>query len=90
MFFANVNMIKKSIKKISPNLVGSCDLVFQRSSFNKFRDEFSFDFELFQKIPSNSIDFEVIEKSNNIKAVMLDCEWSDVGTWDSISKVKQN
>jgi len=90
IFLANVEMITNNIQKISPDLVKACNLAFKSAVFEDFTDELSFDLESFQAIPSNSIDYEIIEKSNNVKAIILDCDWSDVGTWDAISKIKKS
>lgn len=38
-----------------------------------------------KKIPSDSIDYTVMEKSNKIKVVCADFNWSDVGSFDSLS-----
>ncbi len=36
-------------------------------------------------IPENSIDYAVLEKSDNIKVVKTDMNWSDVGSFDALS-----
>jgi mannose-1-phosphate guanylyltransferase/mannose-6-phosphate isomerase len=53
------------------------------------------DAELFKHIPSESIDYAVIEKcpgsSFKVRMVELDAGWSDLGAWDSVWQVgKQN
>jgi mannose-1-phosphate guanylyltransferase / mannose-6-phosphate isomerase len=49
------------------------------------------DQELFANIPSESIDYAVMEKSPGsgifIKMVSLDAGWSDLGAWDAVWKV---
>ncbi len=46
------------------------------------------DKDLFDDIPSNSIDYAVIEKSPSskylVKMLELDAGWSDLGTWDAV------
>lgn len=42
------------------------------------------------KIPENSIDYAVIEKSNIVKVVPSDFGWSDVGSFDALSEVLPN
>lgn len=34
--------------------------------------------------PADSIDYAVMEKSNNVAVVPMACGWSDLGTWDSL------
>ena len=46
---------------------------------------------LFKKIPSDSIDYAVMEKAKakglNVKVVMLDAGWDDLGDWDRVSQI---
>ncbi len=37
-------------------------------------------------IPEESIDYAVLEKSNQLKTVLLDAEWSDLGSFESLDK----
>ena len=47
--------------------------------------------ELFKKIPSESVDYSVIEKcpgsAFDIKMISLDAGWSDLGSWDAVWQV---
>ncbi len=40
--------------------------------------------EAFESLPSISIDYAVMEKTDRIAAVPLEAGWSDVGCWDSV------
>jgi mannose-1-phosphate guanylyltransferase len=40
--------------------------------------------EYMQNIPDDSIDYAIMEKSNNVKVVYSDIDWSDVGSFDSL------
>ena len=40
-----------------------------------------------EKIPSNSIDYAVMEKSDKIKMAPLDANWSDLGSFEAIYKL---
>ncbi len=40
--------------------------------------------EAFEACPSDSIDYAVMEKTNNAVVVPLDAGWSDVGSWSSL------
>ena len=44
----------------------------------------SLDKNVFASLPSNSIDYALMEKSNNVIVVSLDAGWSDIGTWSSL------
>ena len=45
---------------------------------------------IFKRILVNSIDYEIMEKSKNLKAILLNCNWSDVGSWDAIANIKKS
>lgn len=47
------------------------------------------DFNDYIKIPDNSIDYAIMEKSNLITLVPLVCDWSDMGSWEAIFDVSQ-
>lgn len=42
-------------------------------------------FDVMDTIPEDSIDYAVMEKSNKIKVVAADIDWSDVGSFDSLN-----
>ncbi|MBO6256475.1 mannose-1-phosphate guanylyltransferase/mannose-6-phosphate isomerase [bacterium] len=43
----------------------------------------------FDKMPSISIDYAIMEKSNKIALVKLESDWNDLGSWQSIYDVSQ-
>ena len=43
-----------------------------------------------QNINSISIDYAILEKEKNIKLIPFKSKWSDVGNWDSFSKILNN
>lgn len=45
--------------------------------------------EVFSKIDPLSIDYAVMEKSEKVAAVLLDADWSDVGTWDAVYEISR-
>ncbi len=43
--------------------------------------------EVYPTIPSISVDYGILEKSDNVRVVSADMGWNDVGTWDSFDSV---
>ncbi|MES1245523.1 MAG: mannose-1-phosphate guanylyltransferase [Acidobacteriota bacterium] len=43
--------------------------------------------ELYSKLPSDSIDYAVMEKLDSIATLPLDCGWSDLGSWAALDEV---
>lgn len=46
-------------------------------------------FESFDKMPSISIDYAVMEKSDKIALLPLESDWNDLGSWQSIYDISQ-
>jgi len=42
--------------------------------------------EIFQKLPSESIDYGVMEKLTDIRCVVADMGWSDIGSWEEVAE----
>jgi mannose-1-phosphate guanylyltransferase len=43
--------------------------------------------ELYARLPSDSIDYAVMEKLGDISTLPLDCGWSDLGSWEALDEV---
>jgi len=41
----------------------------------------------FQRVPSISIDYAIMERSDKVAVIPADIGWSDVGTWESIDRL---
>lgn len=47
-------------------------------------------FQNYNNLPRNSFDYEVIEKENRIKVMRYQGQWSDLGTWNTLTEVIDN
>jgi mannose-1-phosphate guanylyltransferase len=45
--------------------------------------------ELYQKAPSISIDYAVLEKADNVLTIKADMLWDDIGSWNSLERYKE-
>lgn len=86
IFIANSKMIIRSINKHAPNIAKHCNIVFD-NAINKKTNEIKFSRDLFTKIPSRSIDYAVMEKEKHIYLYPFNCQWSDIGSWDSVAEM---
>ena len=75
MFKASVFM--NELKKYSPEIY----CIFDRLDFSKSDEVPYIEYE---RMPNISIDYAVMEKSDKIALVKLECDWSDLGSWSSI------
>lgn len=87
IFMGNANMIINSIRLHAPDIAEACDNVYLKQDYNEKNDEINFEKKLFDKIPSKSIDYSVMEKAKNVFFSPLECNWDDVGSWDALSKI---
>ena len=83
-------MIIKSIKKHAPSIATHCEKNFNNIRIDKKNNELNFSNSLFSEIPSNSIDYAVMENEKNIYLYPFNSEWHDLGSWDSISEIHKN
>lgn len=82
MFLIKASIYLEELKKFSPDIYDACELSFK----GKEKD---FDFlrvnkEEFLKCPSDSIDYAVMENTENAVVIPLDAGWNDVGSWSSL------
>ncbi len=59
------------------------------SAFKTLKDENGL-LDVYNKIPSESIDYGIMEKTKNIACVPCHVNWSDVGCWDEVAKLKKS
>ncbi|MDR3502449.1 MAG: mannose-1-phosphate guanylyltransferase/mannose-6-phosphate isomerase [Legionella sp.] len=43
--------------------------------------------ESFKHVPENSVDYAILEKSQNLAAVLCDINWCDLGSWDAMANL---
>ena len=80
IFMFKPSVLLEEIKNCAPEI----DTVL--SSFNFVASD-NIPFTEYDKMPSISIDYAVMEKSNKIALVKLESDWNDLGSWKSIYDV---
>lgn len=82
IFMFKASTMINEIKKLAPKI-------------NEIMDEFDFassdkiEYNSFEKMPSISIDYAIMEKSDKIALVKLESDWNDLGSWQSIYDVSK-
>ncbi|WP_096016648.1 mannose-1-phosphate guanylyltransferase/mannose-6-phosphate isomerase [Campylobacter lanienae] len=84
MFVFKVSYFLKQMKELA-NEIYTLSLNAYNNSI-KFDNIIKIQTQDMMDIPSISIDYALIEKSNNIKIIKADVSWSDVGSFESLSK----
>ena len=87
IFIGNASFIINSILKHSSAIAKFCDQAIL-SQYTEYDTDFiNFDQNVFNKIPSVSIDYSVMERENDIKCIKLNIDWEDIGSWDNLLRV---
>lgn len=82
MFLLRADRYLEELKRFRPDIYAACV-----SSMDDLQDDLDFtriDTEAFAACPSESIDYAVMEHTNNAVVVPLDAGWSDVGSWSAL------
>lgn len=87
MFMVKTSVWLTEIKRLSPAIYEACFDAFQHGSAD--HDFFRIESAAFEKCPSDSIDYAVMEKLDKGQAVVvpLDAGWSDVGAWPALWEI---
>ncbi|MDA9114022.1 mannose-1-phosphate guanylyltransferase/mannose-6-phosphate isomerase [Alphaproteobacteria bacterium] len=84
IFFGKSGMIQTSIMTHAKEVAKKCEVAFNTIWTNPEETEYFFSKKKFDKIPSISIDYSVMEKEKDIKILAFNEEWSDIGSWDAL------
>lgn len=83
MFCFKASVFLEELKKYSPEIYDTVSKTYQNTTPTDQR-EYHFKAEDMEKIPSNSIDYAVMEKSDIVSVVPSFFYWSDLGSYDSL------
>jgi mannose-1-phosphate guanylyltransferase/mannose-6-phosphate isomerase len=82
MFMFKADTLIDELTTHSPGIVASVN-----NAINNATQDLDFirlDKQAFESSPSDSIDYALMEKSDNVVVVPLDAGWSDVGSWPAL------
>jgi mannose-1-phosphate guanylyltransferase len=82
MFLFKASRYLEELKKFRPDIYKSCE-----AAVDKLESDLDFlrvDKELFSECQSDSIDYAVMEKTEDAVVVPMDAGWSDIGSWSSL------
>jgi mannose-1-phosphate guanylyltransferase len=87
MFLIRASVYLKELQKHSPDIYKSCkeSIVCVTADHDFIR----IDASVFEKCPSDSIDYAVMEKTNDAVVVPMDAGWSDIGSWSSLWDISE-
>ena len=82
MFMFEATTLIDELTTHSPEIVTSVN-----DAVNKAEQDLDFirlDKQAFELSPSDSIDYALMEKSDNVTVVPLDAQWNDIGSWSAL------
>ena len=86
MFIWKASSILHSIKKYMPELYQGLQTIAEAYGTENFHEVLN---HKFPELPSESIDFGVMEKANHIFTIPGDFGWDDVGSWLALERINQ-
>ena len=85
MFMLDANAYLEALQTFEPEIYEAC-----RQSFDGATSDLDFkrvDEKAFAQSPSISIDYAVMERVQDLRAIPYHGDWSDVGAWDSVAEL---
>ena len=82
MFMFKIDTFISELTTHSPDIVKSVN-----NAINNAEQDLDFirlDKQAFESSPSDSIDYALMEKSDNVVVVPLDAQWNDIGDWSAL------
>jgi mannose-1-phosphate guanylyltransferase len=86
LFLSNVRHLTKAFIELLPMVLRNLDVV--KPDYT-IEEELAFVNENFPSYPNLSIDYGILEKSENVHVMKCDFGWADIGTWHSIYESMQ-
>lgn len=83
MFCFRADAVLEALDAQAPTILAAVRTAWEAS--DRDADPLELDPEAFAAVPSDSIDFAVMEKAPRRAVVPADCGWSDIGSWQAIS-----
>ncbi|MDR6694845.1 mannose-1-phosphate guanylyltransferase/mannose-6-phosphate isomerase [Stenotrophomonas sp. 1337] len=87
MFLFKASRYLQELERLQPAMLSACRDAWQ--SARRDADFTRLDRDAFTAVPSDSIDYAVMEKTADAVVVPLDAGWNDVGSWTALRDVSQ-
>ena len=87
MFLFKASRYLEELRKLQPAMLQACEIALEKAQ--RDADFIRLDADTFKSVPSDSIDYAVMEKTSDAVIIGLDAGWSDVGSWNALWEVSQ-
>ena len=82
IFLGKISTFIEEFKKYAPE-------IYENIQSDSFFEDYTINSAVYDKMPSISIDYAIMEKSDKVALVELESDWNDLGSWQSIYDVKE-
>ncbi len=82
IYVSKMSVLVKAFEKYAPEII-------KDFSADMFDENNKIEYSFYERLPENSIDYAVIEKSDNLAFVELKSGWKDYGSWHAIYENEQ-
>lgn len=91
MFCFSAGSLLREMEKYHPQMVADMRVCIEQSRVSEGRGfvQVELDPETFATIPEDSIDYAVMEKSDQVAVVPCNIGWSDIGSWSALGDLDQ-
>ena len=91
MFCFKAGVMLKQMEKLCPSLLAATRVCIEKSRSAEGQNftHMELDSGTFGAIPDNSIDYLVMEKSDQVAVVPCDIGWSDIGSWTALGDLTE-
>lgn len=87
MFLFKASRYLQELERLQPAMLAGCHQAWQQA--RRDADFTRLDKDAFTAVPSDSIDYAVMEKTADAVVIPLDAGWNDVGSWTALRDVSQ-
>ena len=87
MFLFRASTMLRAFEKFSPEILDTVQTTLKHST--KENGVVQLDAALFSRVPSDSIDFAIMEHASNVTVVRADFDWHDIGSFASLHNIGQ-
>jgi len=88
MFLFKASRYLAELKQFAPDILAACEKAL--AGARKDLDFTRLDSPEFEKCRSDSIDYAVMEKAQDVVVVPLDAGWNDVGSWSALHEASEH
>ena len=81
IFMGKISVLLAEFEKYAPEIYSALNQL-------DFSQETKIQYGIYEQMPSISIDYAIMEKSDRIALVELQSDWNDLGSWQSLYNVK--